>query len=197
VDDDVLLEEEAFSWYDPDNWYPVRIGQVLESRYQVLLKLGFGSVSTAWLCRDLRLVLSSPHLVLCYFLVDRCCREHKYVTIKVYETGHRQSLNEYKILQHLGTIVSSHPGSKLVRLALSSFELPGKNGPHACIVHEPLGLSMAELRERAGGKLPATLLKSMIYGVLLGLSFLHSVAHVVHTGEAHTCLGRCLFGVVC
>ena len=52
--DDVLVEEEAFSWYDPDEWYPVKIGDVFESRYQVLLKLGFGSVSTAWLCRDLK-----------------------------------------------------------------------------------------------------------------------------------------------
>ena len=54
--DDVLVEEEIFDWYDPDNWYPVKIGDVYESRYQVLLKLGFGSVSTVWLCRDLMLV---------------------------------------------------------------------------------------------------------------------------------------------
>ena len=54
--DDCLVEEEMFDWYDPDEWYPVKIGDVFESRYQVLVKLGFGSVSTAWLCRDLRFV---------------------------------------------------------------------------------------------------------------------------------------------
>ncbi|GKT78493.1 protein kinase [Colletotrichum tofieldiae] len=47
------LEEQGFAWYNPDKWYPVEIGQVFESRYQVLLKLGFGSASTVWLCRDL------------------------------------------------------------------------------------------------------------------------------------------------
>lgn len=50
---DVPLEEDGFAWYDPDKWYPVEIGQVFQSRYQVLLKLGFGSSSTVWLCRDL------------------------------------------------------------------------------------------------------------------------------------------------
>ncbi|GKT52434.1 start control protein cdc10 [Colletotrichum spaethianum] len=50
---EVQLEEQGFAWYNPDKWYPVEIGQIFESRYQVLLKLGFGSASTVWLCRDL------------------------------------------------------------------------------------------------------------------------------------------------
>ena len=58
--DDVLLEEESLSWFDPEKWYPVRIGEVIQSRYQVLVKLGFGSVSTVWLCRDLRYVYICP-----------------------------------------------------------------------------------------------------------------------------------------
>jgi hypothetical protein len=81
-------------------------------------------------------------------------------------------------------------------MALGSFELPGKNGPHPCIVHEPLGLSLADIRQMVGGKLPASFLKPAVYGMLIALDFLHSVAHVVHTGElgascaaipSHTC----------
>lgn len=56
LDDAYLLEEETFSWYSPDDFYHVRIGEVFQSKYQVLGKLGFGSVSTAWLCRDLMYV---------------------------------------------------------------------------------------------------------------------------------------------
>lgn len=52
--EDILVEEETLAWFDPQKWYPVRIGDVINSRYQVLVKLGFGSVSTAWLCRDLQ-----------------------------------------------------------------------------------------------------------------------------------------------
>jgi hypothetical protein len=57
---DVLLEEESFSWYSRETFYPVRIGQVFKTRYQVLLKLGYGSVSTVWLCRDLQYGLAAP-----------------------------------------------------------------------------------------------------------------------------------------
>ena len=38
---------------NPAKFYPVRIGQVFESRYQVVSKMGYGSTSTVWLGRDL------------------------------------------------------------------------------------------------------------------------------------------------
>lgn len=56
VEDTQLLEEESFSWYTPESFYPVRIEEVFNAKYQVLGKLGYGSVSTAWLCRDLECV---------------------------------------------------------------------------------------------------------------------------------------------
>jgi serine/threonine-protein kinase SRPK3 len=31
-----LLEEETFSWYDPEVFYPVRIGEIFQSKYEVL-----------------------------------------------------------------------------------------------------------------------------------------------------------------
>lgn len=49
-----LIEEERWPWYTPHSFYPVRIGEVLQSRYQVLYKLGYGTTSTIWMCRDLR-----------------------------------------------------------------------------------------------------------------------------------------------
>jgi len=46
-----VLEEECFPYYR--NFYPVKIGETLGSRYQVISKLGYGSASTVWMCRDL------------------------------------------------------------------------------------------------------------------------------------------------
>ncbi|KIY53613.1 kinase-like protein [Fistulina hepatica ATCC 64428] len=39
------IEEETYSWYNPKNYYPVRIGDVHHS-YQVIGKLGYGGYST-------------------------------------------------------------------------------------------------------------------------------------------------------
>ena len=47
------LEEEAFEDYATGKYYPVVIGDVFASRYQVVGKLGFGVSSTVWLARDL------------------------------------------------------------------------------------------------------------------------------------------------
>ncbi len=48
------VEEEHWAWYKPHSFYPVRIGDVLHSKYQVLYKLGYGTTFTIWMCRDLQ-----------------------------------------------------------------------------------------------------------------------------------------------
>ena len=52
--ENIRFEEEKYSEYKPENFYPVHLGEVFESRYQVVAKLGWGTVSTIWLCRDLQ-----------------------------------------------------------------------------------------------------------------------------------------------
>ncbi len=47
------VEEENWGWYTPRSFYPVRIGDVLHSKHQVLYKLGYGTTATIWMCRDL------------------------------------------------------------------------------------------------------------------------------------------------
>jgi len=51
----VRYEEERLPGYKAENYCPVRLGEIFQSRYRVLAKLGFGTGSTVWLCRDLRL----------------------------------------------------------------------------------------------------------------------------------------------
>lgn len=53
IDPSTLIEEELIPSYKPEKFYPVRIGEVFNHRYQVVGKLGYGSSATVWLCRDL------------------------------------------------------------------------------------------------------------------------------------------------
>jgi hypothetical protein len=48
------IEEETVPDYKAEGFYPVRLGEVFNSQYQVVAKLGFGTASTIWLCRDLK-----------------------------------------------------------------------------------------------------------------------------------------------
>ena len=47
------FEEEKLPDYHAEGFYPVQLGEIFNERYQVLAKLGFGTTSTVWLCRDL------------------------------------------------------------------------------------------------------------------------------------------------
>ena len=53
IPESLKIEEETLPDYVPGRYYPVRIGEVLASRYQIVGKLGYGMTSTVWLARDL------------------------------------------------------------------------------------------------------------------------------------------------
>lgn len=68
---DKPLEEETLPDYEPEQFYPVHIGERLGSRYDVIGKLGFGANSTVWFCRDIKysrhLSLKSGFMVILMF----------------------------------------------------------------------------------------------------------------------------------
>lgn len=53
IDTSILVEEESIPSYKSQRYYPARIGEVFNARYQTVGKLGYGSSSTVWLCHDL------------------------------------------------------------------------------------------------------------------------------------------------
>lgn len=53
LDPSLQIEEETLPTYQPEKYYPTQIGEVLDNRYQVLAKLGYGVISTVWFGRDL------------------------------------------------------------------------------------------------------------------------------------------------
>ena len=157
------LEEERFDWYSPEHFYPIHISGIIHWRYKVLLKLGYGSVSTAWLCWD--------------------GQDEKHVTLKVFVDDHRQARKEFEVLAHIQSVRSNHRGKAHIRTALDTFEIQGKRGTHRCLVHEPLALPLSDVREMCDGKLPLDILKPAVGHLLVALDFLHSEANVVHTGK--------------
>lgn len=70
------FEEENLPRYHAERFYPVRIGDVYNDCYQILAKLGFGSTSTIWLCRDLRCVFHFPRTALSFRSLLSSWRTH-------------------------------------------------------------------------------------------------------------------------
>lgn len=67
LDSNEKFEEEMYPRHKAEDSYSVNIGEVFQSRYKVVGKLGFGGYSTAWLCKDLTYVFCFPML-----RQDRC-----------------------------------------------------------------------------------------------------------------------------
>ncbi|RMY15626.1 hypothetical protein D0868_00782 [Hortaea werneckii] len=159
IDSSYVVEEETLSGYQSRHYYPVRLGDVLNDRYKVIGKLGFGSASTVWLCRDLQ-------------------KQYKYVALKVYINNSKYH-RELPIYEEINDLQSTHEGQKYIRKMYDSFELQGPHGRHICLVHQPLGISLGELKELTpDGLFSAELIRQTLRCILSGLQFLHKEAYL-------------------
>ncbi|OAL49326.1 kinase-like protein [Pyrenochaeta sp. DS3sAY3a] len=105
LDSAAKIEEERLPHYDQSVFYPVRIGEIFEDRYQVLGKLGFGSNSTVCFCRDLK--------------------KHQHIALKVCISSPKPS-RELEVLKHLAVAQASHAGAHFMRTLLDSFVIRGE-----------------------------------------------------------------------
>ncbi|KAG5302383.1 protein kinase [Histoplasma capsulatum G186AR] len=158
------VEEETLPDYNPEEFYPVHIGDIFNGRYQVLGKLGFGANSTVWLCRN--------------------TENRDYVALKVYIKTPTQRMNrEIVAYSYLRSSRSSHAGRAHVRELLDSFELVRPNGiRHHCLVHPPLQITLWGL-QRLGGKptaLPQDMVRSASRYLLQALDYLHTEVNITH-----------------
>jgi serine/threonine protein kinase len=120
-----LLPIEDIEEYRPGGYHPVRIGDVFQSKYKVLHKLGACGFSTTWLARD---------------TVSRT-----YVALKILKAEQTASYAELRMLQRLASLTGDHPDRRHIRTVLDNFVIEGPNGRHNCLVTEVAGPSMNEL----------------------------------------------------
>ncbi|KAJ5561485.1 hypothetical protein N7461_000246 [Penicillium sp. DV-2018c] len=166
-----LIEEECTPYYGPARFYPARLGNVLNGRYQLATKLGYGSSSTVWLARDLN--------------QWRWLRE-KYVALKINTSAHHSRKNaaqaELDILRHISEANPLHKGREFIRHPLDSFSLEHGLARHLCVIFEPLREPLWIYCKRfIGDVIPSDVLKILLQMVLHGLDYLHSECHVIYT----------------
>jgi len=158
------IEEETLPHYEPEQYYPVHIGDVFIARYRVAGKLGYGAYSTSWLCHDI-------------------CAS-KYVAVKV-STSLRKfptaTHRELRVYEHLAKVQSPHPGQSLIRELYDAFELDGTAGRHQCLVQHPMHMTVLEMMRLNSEPFNLPLLKMTLRRILSALDFLRTEANVIHT----------------
>jgi len=165
---DEKVEEELIPKYTASHYYPVRIGEVLRDRYQIVGKLGFGRSSTVWLARDLD---GRRHVALKLFINSAAMGE---------ELDHESSI--YRRISN--TPANAHPGRAAVRQLLDSFDAAGPDGSHRCLVHPPSWESLLTfLHRNPVRRLPKPLMALSLYQAFLALDFLHTECRLIQTGE--------------
>lgn len=79
---------------------------------------------------------------------------------------------------------TKNPGRNNIRQLLDSFEISGPHGRHVVLVLQPAQMSLRDMKLvfRQDGGFDERFVKGAVEELLKALDFLHSEAHIVHTG---------------
>jgi len=66
----IPIEEERIPGYDPKRFLAVNPGDLLNNRYKIVVKVGWGTTSTVWLARDTQRYVLAPLDAYSYFFTD-------------------------------------------------------------------------------------------------------------------------------
>ncbi|KAJ4387393.1 hypothetical protein N0V93_007984 [Gnomoniopsis smithogilvyi] len=159
------IEEETIPDYVASRYYPVRLGEILQDRYQIVGKLGYGTTSTVWLARDL---IGCQHVTLKLFINSKAMGD--------------QLDNEISMYKRIEAGPKNHVGRSAVRSMLDSFNIDGPDGQHRCLVHPPLWESVLDfLHRNPVRRLPAPVLAFILQRTFQALDYLHSECQIIHT----------------
>lgn len=154
----VAIEEEIENLenYTADGFHPVDLFDVLDGRFKVIYKLGFGGIAMVWLCYELEF--------------------NRWRAVKINAASHSSdNCPELKILQTMrekgltpGELDAMH-----IVVPFETFWIDGPNGRHFCSVMPVLGPRLSEWRE----ELPTNSesISKICYQLTEGLSYLHGI----------------------
>ncbi|KAJ6185341.1 hypothetical protein N7519_006642 [Penicillium mononematosum] len=149
LDSSVKTEEELAMGYEPNEiyTYPAEHEEILNDRYQILQKIGYGPTATIWYAVDFM--------------------EPRMVVLKIYVVDHM--LKTYGRIHPPKLYQESKCPLHEVR---DRFGIKGPRGPHICVVHEAPSLDPEQVH--AGDKLDLDSVRSTMKQMLIMVDFLHT-----------------------
>lgn len=168
---------ERVELYEPGGYHPVVIDELLQNRYRIVDKLGFGGYSTIWLARDET--------------------DKRYVAVKVGISSPLLPRRELEILKALDSSRSSlqdaYPPTDAERASavptiLDSFDVRSPNGTHPCYTLTP---AQGNLKKASFSRLfPIQVARALAAKLATAVAFVHSRGFV-HGGLSYHMLNYC------
>ncbi|KAK8034521.1 hypothetical protein PG993_009516 [Apiospora rasikravindrae] len=170
LDDSDDLED--VEQYRQGGYHPVHLGDLLDDRFEVFHKLGFGPDATVWLCLDTRTQNWRAVKIMRALPSSMPSLMSPYSFDAVASMG-----DDLRLMQHFETkgIDAEEAGRNHVIIPDESFQITGPNGTHHCFVLPVLGpsiLSKLNAPETHG---------DLLRQVAEGMRFLHE--HGVRHGD--------------
>jgi len=159
---------EQITYYCKGGFHPIHIDDVLQNRYRIVNKLGYGAYGTIWLVDD----LASGRFAALKVLAAEVSKEVSLEVVILRRLKQRQ-LNDGGL-----------NGQEFLMEFLDDFKVEGPNGMHQCIITKVLGPSIgADVGEIYNEKqYLIQIAKKLITQVICGVVYLHSCI-VVHGGK--------------
>lgn len=169
--------DEKMPGYNAEHFFPTNPGDILEKRYKLDAKVGWGSTSTVWLAHDI--------------LSGGLWKPLRYVAIKICNSDapSEHMTHELDMNDHLSSANPEYQGRGVLATAIEGFEIDSPRRPgdkHLALVFEPLKeplwLYSRRITESRSDVTHTALplIKVFLRILLEGLDYMHSQAHVVH-----------------
>ncbi|KAF1817290.1 kinase-like protein [Eremomyces bilateralis CBS 781.70] len=171
---EVPIEEERLPFYKWKDYYHPNPGDVLNKRYKLKVKLGWGTSSTVWLAQDIG------------FCNRTTGPESVAIKISTNNVEDEDAHHELDISTRIARTNPHHEGRSALLVADDHFTIDTANGSHVCLVFEPMRESIWLFKRgfSKGNELTPSivpLFKTYLRIVLSGLDYLHSECKLIHT----------------
>ncbi|CAG8972541.1 hypothetical protein HYALB_00001233 [Hymenoscyphus albidus] len=170
--------EEGEIRYHKGGFHPVRLGEIYNSKYKVLRKLGYGRYSTVWLVKN------QDPLTHNTVLANHNNRAQKLWAMKVLSAecyGAGTDVFELEIMQHLTEKNPEHEGYPYISTLHDSFRHEGPNGSHVCLIMKVMGETLSTFANWFDNRqIPHPLVHLYSWQLLAALDYAHSCG-VIHT----------------
>jgi len=176
-------EDEGIEDYVKGGYHPVFRGEILNGRYVILQKLGWGHFSTVWLTRDVKM---NTYVAIKIQKSENRYLEAAFDEVEILQKAVKEAHNP-QWLQDLKTIYKGQrdhfeaDDCHVVQL-LNAFIYEGPYGRHFCMVFEILGVNLLEIIKRYDYRgIPLPICQEISRQVLIGLHYLHKYCGIIHT----------------